>query len=195
MAGVVAQKDTEIQRLSTLVGQADLRIKQAVHAREEELCTLVMQREEEVRIAMNRREGEILEAVRKREDEINDAWQKREEAMRVELTDAVKWVEIRQKELMEEADRIETARRKLEEETESLQRSTRGRFPLLRSFRVLMISQKLRRRRKRPWKRSRISSRRILVLRNKRQKTTRAPPARPPVQISTERAASILRWR
>ena len=70
---------------------------------------LVMQREDEVRIAMQRREEEILEAVRKREEEINEAWQKREEAMRIELNDAVKWIESRQKELADEADNIEEA--------------------------------------------------------------------------------------
>ncbi|KAH8119449.1 Pkinase-domain-containing protein [Phellopilus nigrolimitatus] len=123
---VVSQKDAEILRLATLVSQADVRIKEAVATREEELRVAVMLREEEVRTAMARREEEILEAVRRREEEINEAWQKREEELRKELHDAVQWVEIRQKELAEEADKLEKARINLAKKDEETQ-NTKGR--------------------------------------------------------------------
>ena len=61
MADAISQKDAEIQRLSTLVGQTDLRIKQAVRAREEELSVLVMQREDEVRVVLVGRAAADLE--------------------------------------------------------------------------------------------------------------------------------------
>ncbi|KAI5123906.1 hypothetical protein M0805_005722 [Coniferiporia weirii] len=126
LSTAVSQKDTEILQLTTLVSQTDVRIKEAVAAREEELRVAVMRREEEVRRAMARREEEILEAVRRREEEINEAWQKREEELRGELRDAVHWVETRQKELEEEADKLEQARVDLEKEAEEMQ-NTKGR--------------------------------------------------------------------
>lgn len=125
IAAVVAQKDAEIARLSGLLTQTDVRIRQAVTAREEELRVLVMQRETEVREAMHRREEEILSAVRKREENINLAWQKREEELRTELSDAIQWVENRQKELSEEALKLEEARVDLEKKAEEMQ-NTKG---------------------------------------------------------------------
>ena len=60
ISAVVSQKDAEINRLNGLLAQTDVRVRQAVSAREEELRILVMRREAEVRAAMTRREEEIL---------------------------------------------------------------------------------------------------------------------------------------
>ena len=76
---------------------------------------------------MTRREEEILEAVRRREEEINLAWQKREEELRAELSDAIIWVEKRQKELAEGADKLEEARLDLVKKAEEMQ-NTKGPF-------------------------------------------------------------------
>ncbi|KAL5528207.1 hypothetical protein ACEPAF_7343 [Sanghuangporus sanghuang] len=126
LSTTIAQKDSEIARLNALVSQAEERTKRAIAAREEELCSAVMRREEEVRTAMAKREEEILDAVRKREEEINTAWQKREEQLRSELQSAMQWVQSRQKELAEEAQKIDGAKMKLAKEREQIQQTTRA---------------------------------------------------------------------
>ncbi|EJD03227.1 Pkinase-domain-containing protein [Fomitiporia mediterranea MF3/22] len=126
LSTIIEQKDAEISRLTDIVAQADERIKRAVTAREEELRVAVMRMEAKARTAMTRREEEILEAVNKREEEISTLWQKREEQLREELRSAIQWVETRQKDLAEEAERIETARLTLEKEVEAIQQYSKG---------------------------------------------------------------------
>ena len=122
----IAQKDSEIARLTKLVSQSEERTKRAIAVREEELCAAVMRREEEVRAAMAKREEEILDAVRKREEEINVAWQKREDQLRNDLQNAMEWVQTRKKELAEEAQKMESARTKLAKEREQIQQASKG---------------------------------------------------------------------
>ena len=121
---VVSPKDAEIARLTKLVNQADRQIRAAVVNREEELRMAVMQREEEVRVAMRRREEEIMEAVRNRENEINLSWTKQCEQLQSEWSNAIEWMNKRQKELEKEAEELEQARSDFIREIDEIQCAT-----------------------------------------------------------------------
>lgn len=128
MAGILAEKDGEIQRLTALLLQADERARLAVSTREQELRVAVLAREQAASRAMKIREEEIMQAIRKREEEIQQQWHANEEMVKAhvqaqlqaQVQAGVEWVEKREKELAEEADKLEKARNALEKETEEL---------------------------------------------------------------------------
>ncbi|KAG7444257.1 kinase-like protein [Guyanagaster necrorhizus] len=107
--------------LQTREAGLSMAIKHAIAAREEELRVLVQQREEEVAVAIARREEEVAAAMRRREEEIIasvnarekeifEAWKEREDAMEARI----RWVEIRERELEEEAKRVECVKNEVE---------------------------------------------------------------------------------
>ncbi|KAK0201632.1 kinase-like domain-containing protein [Desarmillaria ectypa] len=104
-------------------------IKHAIAAREEELRVLVQQREEEVAAAIARREEEVAAAMRRREEEIIasvnarekeifEAWKEREDVMEARI----RWVEIRERELEEEAKRVECVKNEVEVKMQAWER-------------------------------------------------------------------------
>ncbi|KAI5997374.1 kinase-like domain-containing protein [Pisolithus albus] len=119
---LVAEKDAEILRLHQLISaaesQVDIRIREAIGKREEELRLAVMKREQEVAAAMARQEEEIMDAVRQREREIFEAWSAREEQIRSEVNSAVqenmKRIAAREAELEAEQMRLDAVQKDLE---------------------------------------------------------------------------------
>ncbi|KAI6144136.1 kinase-like domain-containing protein [Pisolithus tinctorius] len=119
---LIAEKDAEILRLhrlmSTAESQVDVRIREAIGKREEELRLAVIKREQEVAAAMARREEEIMNAVRQREREIFDAWSAREGQIRSEANSAVeermKQITAREAELEAEQTRLDAVQKDLE---------------------------------------------------------------------------------
>ncbi len=116
--GELAAREKALQNREAGLSTA---IKHAIAAREEELRVLVQQREEEVAAAIARREEEVGAAIRRREEEIIasvnarekeifDAWKEREDAMEARI----RWVEIRERELEEEAKRVECVKNEVE---------------------------------------------------------------------------------
>lgn len=135
IASVFSQKDAEIIALKDMVNQlqqhhqvqvnVEVRIREAVAKREDELRIAVAKREEEVAAAMVRREEEIMGAIRKREAEISEAWKTREEQIKKEVAEEVdervKWVIQRTEELSDEEERLESIRLELEERAKVLE--------------------------------------------------------------------------
>ncbi|KAI5988000.1 kinase-like domain-containing protein [Pisolithus marmoratus] len=122
LTALVAEKDAEILRLHQLISaaesQVDVRIREAIGKREEELRLAVMKREQEVAAAMARREEEIMNAVRQREREIFEAWSAREEQIRAESNSAVeekmKQIAAREADLEAEQTRLDAVQKDLE---------------------------------------------------------------------------------
>lgn len=114
----IAARETALQNREAGLSTA---IKHAIAAREEELRVLVQQREEEVATAIARREEEVAAAIRRREEEIINnvnakekeilnTWKEREDAMEARI----RWVEVRERELEEEAKRVESVKNEVE---------------------------------------------------------------------------------
>ncbi|KAJ7594073.1 kinase-like domain-containing protein [Mycena floridula] len=127
ITALISQKDGEISNLQQLLAQQqvygpkytqddmELAVRTAIAKREEELRVLVTKREEEVAVAIARREEEIIASVNRREAELCEAWTSREQQIRQEVDDKVQWIQTREKELIEEEERLQSVKEKLEE--------------------------------------------------------------------------------
>ncbi|KAK0464695.1 kinase-like domain-containing protein [Desarmillaria tabescens] len=126
LVGQLASREAALQTREAGLSTA---IKHAIAAREEELRVLVKQREEEVAAAIARREEDVAAAMRRREEEIIasvnarekaifEAWKEREDAMEARI----RWVEVREMELEEEAKRVEAVKNEVEAKMHSWER-------------------------------------------------------------------------
>ncbi|KZT04268.1 kinase-like protein [Laetiporus sulphureus 93-53] len=129
LTATVAAKDEQIVSLRGLAVSAEnmlqVRVREAVAKRDEELRVLVLKQEQEVAARMARREEEIMEAVRRREEDIARMWSdwetKTREAMTRAIEERMEWVRSQAGELDQERERLDEVRAELEEKMASLE--------------------------------------------------------------------------
>lgn len=156
ITALISQKDGEISNLQQLLAQQqvyglkytqddmELAVRTAIAKREEELRVLVTKREEEVAVAIARREEEIIASVNRREAELCEAWTSREQQIRQEVDDKVQWIQTREKELIEEEERLQDVKEKLEEKMKKWEEKSSFKGPqtffLLRDFILIFVT-------------------------------------------------------
>lgn len=136
LASLLKLKDAEIAALQQLIASADerhrhvveVRIRDAVSQREEELRALVVRHQQEVSAAMAKREEELMDAVKRREEELRLAWIKREQEIRDEMGAAVEermeWVKKQVEEVEEERRRLDSTRTEVENKMKTISDGT-----------------------------------------------------------------------